>query len=144
MEPGNYLVNVASKQQEETQVIGLNTELKSIKTIMIEQIYYISIRTNKHQLNSNNRYTKLSWRYTNRFIKHNSNSKDEAKDNSLLALEGVETLEGTTAGILDTTTDLTRRMEYQETTVSDLVLDIDGVKQSMTYSGGYNLIEKLC
>ena len=29
-------------------------------------------------------------------------------------------------------------MEYQETTVSDLVLDIDGVKQSMTYSGGYN------
>jgi len=29
---GNYSLNVASKQQEETQVIGLNTELKSIKT----------------------------------------------------------------------------------------------------------------
>ena len=31
---GNYSLNVANKQQEETQVKGVNTELKSIKTII--------------------------------------------------------------------------------------------------------------
>ena len=66
---------------------------------------------------------------------------NNATDNSLLALEGVETLEDTTSTLGTAQADLTTRLEYQETTVSDLVLDIDGVKQSMTYSGGYNLIE---
>ena len=31
---GNYSLNIATKQQEETQVIGVNTEIKSIKTII--------------------------------------------------------------------------------------------------------------
>lgn len=44
---GNYSLNVASKQQEETQVIGLNTEVKSIKTIIDRTNASLSIVANE-------------------------------------------------------------------------------------------------
>lgn len=44
---GNYSLNVASKQQEETQVTGLNTQIKSIKTIVDRTNASLSIVANE-------------------------------------------------------------------------------------------------
>lgn len=139
---GNYSLNVASKQQEETQVVGIDTQIKSIKTIVDRTNASLSIvaaETNTISTELAETNNAVSEAQTD--IININEDLSVASDNATLALEGVGTLEDATSGLLSTTGDLTTRLEYQETTVSDLLLDIDGVKQSMTYSGGYNLIE---
>lgn len=139
---GNYSLNVASKQQEETQIIGTDSKIKSIKTIIDRtnaSLAIVATETNTISTELTETTNAVSQVQTD--ILNINEDLSVASDNATLALEGVGTLEDTTSGLLSTTSDLTTRLEYQETTVSDLVLDIDGVKQSMTYSGGYNLIE---
>lgn len=139
---GNYSLNVASKQQEETQIIGTDSKIKSIKTIIDRtnaSLAIVATETNKITTELTETTNALSQAQID--LLNTTELANNAIDNSLLALEGVEILEDTTSALGTATNDLTTRMNYQETTVSDLLLDIDGVKQSMTYSGGYNLIE---
>lgn len=139
---GNYSLNVASKQQEETQVKGINTEIKSIKTIIDRtnaSLAIVATETNTITTELTETTNAVSQVQTD--ILNINEDLSVASDNATLALEGVGTLEDTTSALGIVQADLTTRLEYQETTVSDLLIDIDGVKQSMTYSGGYNLIE---